>query len=226
MSAPIAEADYAALPDVSIDVAIMEKTDKGVVLPSDFGWSDIGSWKSLYELLPKDEHNNVFDGDVIALDTRNSFVLGRQRLIAVNRLNRVVIVETPDSIFVSDIEHSRDVKAIVNRLKRKGRQEYHRHNAVYHPWGIATLLEKTDLFRVTRLEIYPDGTYSTVSTEAGPEAAVSILSVAAGAAAVGVEEDGHRMSRGESIKIAGGQEWQIANPGKIPLEMIRVDLFE
>jgi mannose-1-phosphate guanylyltransferase/mannose-6-phosphate isomerase len=220
----LTESQYAALPEVSIDVAIMEKTDKGVVLPSDFGWSDIGSWKSLYELLPKDKDNNVFDGDVIARDTRNSLVLGRQRLIAVNRLNRIVVVETPDSIFVSDMEHSRDVKAIVARLKEKGRQEYHRHRAMVHPWGIATLLEMTDSFHVTHLEIYPGSTYSTHSAET--EAAVSILSVAAGAAGVGVEEDGHRLSRGESIKIAGGQEWKITNPGKKPLEMIRVDLFE
>jgi mannose-1-phosphate guanylyltransferase/mannose-6-phosphate isomerase len=220
----VAESEYAALPEVSFDVAIMEKTDKGVVLPSDFGWSDIGSWKSLYELLPKDADHNVFDGDVIARYTRNSFVLSRQRLIAVNRLNRIVIVETPDSIFVSDMEHSREVKAIVAGLKEKGRQEYQRHRAMVHPWGIATLLEVTDSFQVTCLEIYPGSTYSTHSAET--EAAVSILSVAAGAASVGVEEDGHRLSRGESIKIAGGQQWLITNPGKKPLEMIRVDLFE
>ncbi|KPJ78401.1 MAG: hypothetical protein AMJ54_04095 [Deltaproteobacteria bacterium SG8_13] len=222
--ARISGSEYAALPDVSIDYAIMEKTDKGVVLPSNFGWSDIGSWKSLYELLPKDEQNNVFDGDVIAMETRNCFVLGRQRLIAVNRLNRIVIVETPDSIFVSDIEHSRDVKAIVTRLKEKGRQEYHRHRAVYHPWGIATMLDKTDSFQVTSLEIHPGSTYWTSSTET--EAAVSILSVAAGAASVGVEEDGHRLSRGESIKISGGQNWEIVNRGRKPLEIIRVDLYE
>lgn len=218
----ITESEYAALPDVSIDYAIMEKTQKGVVLPSDFGWSDIGSWKSLYELLPKDEKENVLDGDVIALETSNCFVLGRQRLIAVNRLNRIVIVETPDSIFVSDIEHSRDVKTIVAQLKDKGRQEYHQHRSAYHPWGIATLLEKTDAFQVISLEIYPGSAYPTGSAEA----AVSILSVAAGAASVGVDEDSHRLSRGESIKIAAGQDWKITNPGKKPLEMVRVDLFE
>lgn len=220
--AGITESDYAALPDVSLDYAVMEKTRKNVVLPSDFGWSDIGSWKSLYELLPKDEKENVFDGDVIALDTSSCFVLGRQRLIAVNRLNRIVIVETPDSIFVSDLEHSRDVKAIVTQLKKKGRQEYHRHRSVYHRWGIATLLEKSDMFQVTRLQIRPGEAYPTGSSEA----AVSILTVAAGAATVGVEQDGHRLSRGESIKIAGGQNWEIGNPGKKPLELIRLDLFE
>ena len=218
----ISESDYAALPDLSIDVAIMEKTSKCVVLPSDFGWSDIGSWKSLYEFLPKDARKNVLEGDVIAMDTKNSFVMGRQRLIAVNCLEGIVIVETPDSIFVSDIDHSRNVKAVVSELKKKGRQEYHQHRATYHPWGIATVLEKTAHFQVIRLEIYPGSNYRTGSSEA----AVSILSVAAGVATVGVDDDGHRLSRSESIKIAAGQDWQIANPGKKPLEMIRLDLFE
>lgn len=218
----ITESAYAALPDLSIDYAVMEKTRKNVVLPSNFGWSDIGSWKSLYELLPKDEKNNVFDGDVIALDTRNCFVLGRQRLIAANCLNRIVIVETPDSIFVSDLERSREVKAIVAQLKKKGRQEYQRHRSVYHRWGIATLLEKNDMFQVSRLQIRPGAAYPTASSEA----AVSILTVADGSATAGVEADSHRLSRGESIKIAGGQSWEIGNPGKKPLELIRLDLFE
>ena len=119
---PIAKADYDQLPDISIDYAIMEKTDRGVVLPSDFGWSDIGSWKSLYDFLPQDGDANVIDGDVITNDTRGCFILGRDRLIATNHLENMVIVETPDSIFVSDIDHSRDVKAIVARLKAKGRK--------------------------------------------------------------------------------------------------------
>ena len=77
--------NYEKLDNISLDVAIMEKTKKGVVLPSDFGWSDIGSWKSLYDFLPKDEKNNVIDGDVVAENTRNCFIMGRQRLIAVNQ---------------------------------------------------------------------------------------------------------------------------------------------
>ena len=144
---PLANEDYDRLENISIDYAIMEKTEKCVVVPSDFAWSDIGSWKSLYDFLEKDDHNNVLDGDVIAQNTRNCFILGRDRLIAANRLQHMVVVETPDSIFVSDLEHSRDVKSIVAELKNRGRKEYQQHRTVYHPWGIAKLLEqKDDLF--------------------------------------------------------------------------------
>jgi mannose-1-phosphate guanylyltransferase len=115
---PIGRDDYRLLPDLSIDYAVMEKTDKGVVLPSDFDWSDIGSWKSLYDFLPKDAEGNVLDGDVIAQETRNCFVMAYERLIATNRLQNLVVVETPDSIFVSDIDSSRDVKSIVAELNR------------------------------------------------------------------------------------------------------------
>lgn len=104
---------YEQLNDISIDHAIMEKTKKGVALPSEFGWSDIGSWKSLYDFLPKDDDNNVVDGDVIAKDTKNSFIMGHKRLIATNHINNMIVVETPDSVFVSDIDNSRDVKSIV-----------------------------------------------------------------------------------------------------------------
>ena len=151
----IAKADYDQLPDLSIDYAIMEKTARGVVLPSDFGWSDIGSWKSLYDFLPQDDDLNVIDGDVITNDTRGCFILGRDRLIATNHLENMVIVETPDSIFVSDIERSRDVKSIVTQLKARGRKEYHQHRTIHFPWGSRTLLEQKEGYTVYRLLVYP-----------------------------------------------------------------------
>jgi len=153
--AAIALRDYSRLPDISIDYAIMEQTTRGVVLPSDFGWSDIGSWKSLYDFLPKDDRLNVIDGDVITHNTRNCFILGRDRLIATNHLDGLVVVETPDSVFVSDLDHSRDVKSIVARLKEGGRKEYQQHRTVHFPWGSRTLLEQKDDAVVIRLVIYP-----------------------------------------------------------------------
>jgi len=153
---PLARKDYERLENISIDYAIMEKTDKCVVVPSDFGWSDIGSWKSLYDFLEKDADNNVIDGDVIARNTRNCFIQGHDRLIATNRLRDMVVVETPDSIFISDIEHSRDVKSIVTELKDRGRKEYQQHRTVYHPWGIAKLLEKKDNYAAAELTVYPE----------------------------------------------------------------------
>jgi len=153
---PPARKDYDRLENISIDYAIMEKTDKCVVLPSDFGWSDIGSWKSLYDFLEKDANKNVIEGDVIAQDTRHCFILGHDRLIATNRLRDMVVVETPDSIFVSDLDHSRDVKSIVSELKDRGRKEYHQHRSLYHPWGISKLLEQRDNYKAVELTVYPN----------------------------------------------------------------------
>jgi mannose-1-phosphate guanylyltransferase/mannose-6-phosphate isomerase len=161
------KAEYECLPDISIDYAIMEKTDKVVVLPSDFGWSDIGSWKSLFDFLPKDDQHNVIDGDVIAQDTRNCFILGRDRLVAVNHLENIVVVDTPDSVFVSDMRNSRDVKSIVSMLKESGRKEFYRHNTIHHPWGTVTGLEKTEAFAVDRICVFPSHTAGL--HEAAPE---------------------------------------------------------
>ena len=153
---PLAGEAYDRLDNISIDYAILEKTDKCVVVPSDFGWSDIGSWKSLYDFLDKDDANNVIDGDVITRDTRNCFIQSHDRLIATNCLQDIVVVETPDSIFVSDIEHSRDVKSIVTELKDRGRKEYQQHRTVYHPWGISKLLEQRDNYTATELTVYSE----------------------------------------------------------------------
>jgi mannose-1-phosphate guanylyltransferase/mannose-6-phosphate isomerase len=152
---PVPREDYQRLTDISIDYAVMEKTARGVVLPSDFGWSDIGSWKSLYDFLPKDPSGNVLDGDVILQDTRNCLILASERLIAANRIRNVVVVETPDAVFVSDIDHSREVKSIVADLKQRGRLEYQRHRTVFFPWGSRTLLDQTDGQRTCRLAVHP-----------------------------------------------------------------------
>jgi mannose-1-phosphate guanylyltransferase/mannose-6-phosphate isomerase len=153
---PLDRTDYDRMENISIDYAIMEKTEKCVVVPSDFGWSDIGSWKSLYDFLDKDADHNVLDGDIIARDTRNCFIQSRDRLIATNRLRDIVVVETPDSIFVSDLEHSRDVKSIVTELKDSGRKEYQQHRTVHHPWGVSKLLEQKDNYSAAELKVYPN----------------------------------------------------------------------
>ena len=156
---PITLDGYQALPDISIDYAIMEKTHRGVVLPSDFGWSDIGSWKSLYDFLDRDENNNVIEGDVIDKDTKNCLILSHERLIATNSLRNMAIVETPDSVFISDLDNSREVKEIVERLKAQGRKEFKTHRTAYYPWGKITILEEAAGFSVQRIVIYPNGAY-------------------------------------------------------------------
>jgi mannose-1-phosphate guanylyltransferase/mannose-6-phosphate isomerase len=156
---PISAEQYQKLPNISFDYAIMEKTARGVVLPADLGWNDIGSWKSLYDFLPKDENHNVLDGDVVARHTTNCFILGHDRLIATNHLDHTVVVETPDSVFVSDLDNSREVKEIVAILKHQDRKEYRKHNTETHQWGRSTTLEdKNDLTIIKRL-VFPGSVY-------------------------------------------------------------------
>lgn len=220
---PPAAESYGRLPDLSVDVAVMERTARGVVLPSDFGWSDIGSWKSLYDFLPKDADGNVLDGDVIARESRNCFVLGYERLIAVNRIADLVVVETPDSIFVSDIEASREVKAIVAELKRRGRAEYQQHLTVHFPWGARTRLEENDGGgSVFRLEVYPG---QTAPLEAAPGGAAHLVVLAGRAeVAFGPSRRRRRLGAGQSLTAPPGEALAIANPGAERLQLIHVAL--
>jgi mannose-1-phosphate guanylyltransferase/mannose-6-phosphate isomerase len=216
---PISREDYLKLPDLSIDYAIMEKTARGVVLPSNFGWSDIGSWKSLYDFMPKDADGNVLDGDVIVRDTRNCFVLSYERLIAVNGLRDIVVVETPDSIFVSDIDHSREVKSIVSELKERGRQEYQQHLTRRFPWGTDTLLEESGRHRAGRLSVDPgaEGSY------AAPEGVEMHLIGVAGAGEVEAGRVRQRLGAGDSLRVPGGCEIRIRGDAGAVWELIRVD---
>ena len=215
---PITKAEYDRLPDISIDYAVMEKTTRGVVLPSDFGWSDIGSWKSLYDFLPKDADLNVIDGDVIANDTRGCFILGSDRLIAVNQLKDAVVVETPDSIFVSDIDHSRDVKSIVARLKETGRKEYHQHRTVYYPWGSRMWLEQKEDFTVARLMIYPA---SILQTEVDASAVMHLVAVE-GTARVSADGQSVNLDQGMSTVITENGMVAVENTGDQAIYLIQV----
>jgi mannose-1-phosphate guanylyltransferase/mannose-6-phosphate isomerase len=215
---PITKEAYDRLPDISIDYAVMEKTTRGVVLPSDFGWSDIGSWKSLYDFLPKDADLNVIDGDVIANDTRGCFILGSDRLIAVNHLKDTVVVETPDSIFVSDIDHSRNVKSIVARLKANGRKEYHQHLTVHYPWGSRVCLEQKKDFTVSRLMIYPA---STLQTDMEAPAAMHLVLVK-GAARVTTDGQTLILNQGMSTAITEKGLVSVENTGDQPIYLIQV----
>ena len=210
--------EYQSLPNISIDVAIMENTRRGAVLPSDFGWSDIGSWKSLYDFLPKDENLNVLNGDVIVHHTHNSFIMGHERLIAANHLSDVVIVETPDSIFVSDIENSRDVKSIVTALKQNGRWQYQQHTTASRPWGSETTLEMKDGYRVDRIIVY---TESVVTVKSEPQKSRTLV-VSSGTACVVINNESQTLMPGQSMILASGRQAVIENHQSDPLVIIQI----
>jgi mannose-1-phosphate guanylyltransferase/mannose-1-phosphate guanylyltransferase/mannose-6-phosphate isomerase len=216
----IARKDYDQLTDISIDYAIMEKTAKGVVLPSDIGWSDIGSWKSLYDFLEKDADNNVVDGDVILQDTRNCLILGHNRLIAANRLQDMAVVETPDSVFVSDLERSRDVKSIVAKLKDQGRPEFHQHRSVSHPWGIFKLLEHSDNCTAAELTVYPN---SFLKLPASKNTAYHLF-VVKGQATVSTGSNRKILNSRESITCSAEEQVRIENTKKAELYLIQLGL--
>jgi len=136
---------YKELENISFDYAIMEKIDTGVVLPSDFQWSDIGSWKALYDYLPKDPHNNVVIGksdNIQLLNSENCLAMGQDRFIFLNRLKNITLVDTPDALFVSDLDNSRDAKEAVTYLKAHERNEYQIHTFQSMEWGNITILDE------------------------------------------------------------------------------------
>jgi mannose-1-phosphate guanylyltransferase/mannose-6-phosphate isomerase len=215
---PVALKDYRQLPNISIDYAVMEKTDKAAVLPSDFGWSDIGSWKSLYDFAPKDTNGNVIEGDVISEHTQNSLILGYERLIAANKLKNMVIVETPDSVLVSDLENSRDVKLIVEKLKEKERSEFQKHKTSYHLWGTSTILETSLDFSIVRRDMYP-GSKCDIITD---RATVKHLIVIKGFAKSITNNQGRLLNTGQSLMLTENQRLVLENTGNEPLIVISI----
>jgi len=211
---------YQALPDISIDIAIMEQTDKGVVLPSDFGWSDIGSWKSLYDFLPKDGDKNVIDGDVITKGTENCFILGRERLIATNHIQNMVIVETPDSVFISDLDTSRDVKQIVTELKASGREEFKTHRTVYHPWGTVTTLADAQESKVERVVVYPE----KICKLDDSEKVNKLFTVVAGSGTMTTKGREQALGKGDTFQIPTNDVVKITNQGVDMLVCIQISL--
>ncbi len=209
---------YERLPNISIDYAIMEKTDKGALVPSDFGWSDIGSWKSLYDFLPKDQSNNVVGGDVMVNDTRNCLIMGHERLIATNSINNMVVVETPDSVFVSNLDNSRNVKTIVARLKEKERLEYQNHKTVHHLWGTSTLLDVNPGFSLAKLVAYP-GSSLEMKVEGD---VVKTLMVVSGRAKATVDTQSRTLKQGETLTLSGGKAVMMENFGENPLYLIQL----
>lgn len=212
--------EYEQMADISIDCAIMEKTEKGAVLPSSFGWSDIGSWKSLYDYLPKDKNNNVVEGDVITVETKNSFIKSHGRLIVANAIENVVIVETPDTVFVSNLDQSKNVKAIVQDLKSQKRKEYQVHATVYRPWGYYTVLEETKGSKLKRVVVYPGAKLSLQMHYRRSEHWI----VAQGEAKILNGDKVVFLKENESTYIPKKTVHRLENPGKIQLHIIEAQM--
>ncbi len=209
---------FAKSPSDSIDYALMEKTDKAMVVPLDAGWSDVGAWSSLWEISSKDEFNNVTKGDVITESVNNSYIHSENKLVSVIGLDDVVVVETDDAVMVAHKDRAQDVKAIADQLKALGRDEINNHRKVYRPWGYYDSIDAGSRFQVKRIVVKPGEKLSVQMHHHRAEHWI----VVSGTASVTNGEKTFLVSENQSTYIPIGEIHALENPGAIPLEMIEV----
>ena len=210
--------EFASCPSDSIDYAVMEKTDRAVVVPLAAGWSDVGSWAALADALPRDAEGNVTAGDVLTEDSSGCYLHSTSRLVAAVGLRDHVVVETKDAVLVAPRDRVQDVKELVAELKARGRYESSLHREVYRPWGSYDSIDSGDRFQVKRLIVNPGATLSLQLHHHRAEHWV----VVTGTAKVTRGDEVFTLSENESTYIPIGARHRIENPGKIPLHIIEV----
>ena len=218
---------FANCPADSIDYAVMERIaagsgtsplPPGVVIPLDAGWSDIGAWDALWQVLPKDNSGNVSQGDVLLQGCSNTLALSESRLIACVGVSDLVVVETADAILVAHKDKTQDVKLIVDQLKKQGRPEGSIHRKVFRPWGWYDGVDAGERFQVKRIVVKPGGTLSLQMHHHRAEHWI----VVSGTARVTKGETTFLLSENESTFIPLGTTHRLENTGRVPLEMIEV----
>lgn len=205
-------------PSDSIDYAVMEKTDRGKVVPLDVGWSDVGSWSAVHELSAKDDSGNSVDGDVLAIDCENTFVRSSNRLVAAVGVKDLAIVEDKDTVLVTRHKRSEDVKKLVEELERMGREEPRLHRQVYRPWGSYDSIDADDGFQVKRLIVNPGAVLSLQKHARRAEHWICVR----GTARITRNDEEFDLAPNESTYIAIGDVHRIANPGDEPVHIIEV----
>ncbi len=211
-------AAFQACRSESIDYAVMEKTRDALVVPLDAGWSDVGSWSSLFDALSADENGNVLQGDVLVHDTRNCYVHSTSRLLAVVGLEDHIVVETKDAVLVAPKGRVQDVKELVASLRKAGRGESSVHREVFRPWGSYDSIDAGERFQVKRLSVKPGGVLSLQMHHHRAEHWI----VVSGTARITRDGETFLLSENQSTYIPIGATHRIENPGKLPLHLIEV----
>ena len=209
---------FESSPSDSVDYAVMEKTRKAVVVALDSGWSDVGSWNSLFEVGEADVDGNVLVGDVHVTDTRGSYVRSQGRLVEVLGMEDVVVVDTTDALLVTRRDRAQDIKDIVERLQEQGRPEAVKHRRVSRPWGSYEGIAEADRFQVKRIIVEPGHSLSLQMHHHRAEHWVIVR----GTARVTRGDETFLVSEDQSTYIPLGTVHRLENPGRIPLELIEV----
>ena len=214
---PMAE-PFAASPADSIDYAVMEHTDKGVVLPLECGWSDLGSWQTLWQISPKDSADNVCLGEVFTHEVAGSYLRGEGRVIAALGVKNLVVVETPDAVLVADRARAQDIKILVDKMAAGPLTVTEVGTRDYRPWGAFETVNEGERFKVKRITVRPGGKLSLQRHHHRAEHWV----VVKGLAKVECNGEAKFLSEDQSIYIPIGSVHRLENPGRIPLELIEV----
>jgi mannose-1-phosphate guanylyltransferase / mannose-6-phosphate isomerase len=209
---------YGRSPRTSFDYAVMEKTERAAVIEARFGWSDIGSWEAIYDIAQRDGANNALRGPVVALAAENCLVHAEERLTAVLGVKDLVIVSTADAVMVAPRGHAEDVKHLVATLKQAGHAEATNHRRVHRPWGYYESVDAGERFQVKRLVVAPKGKLSLQKHLHRAEHWV----VVRGTAEVTIGDKVSTVHENESVYVPIGAVHRLANPGKIPLELVEV----
>ena len=209
---------FKRLDSISIDYAVMEKTDRAAVIPADIGWSDMGSWTALDDVSDRDASGNIILGNVIDIDSQNSIVYAEKRLVATIGLEDTVVVDTPDATLVCPKERAQDVRRIVDELKKRNAEERLIHRTVHRQWGSYTVLEMGDRYKIKRIMINPGAKLSHQLHHHRSEHWV----VVAGTAKVTNGDKVYDVHPNESTYIPISTKHRLENPGKVPLQIIEV----
>ncbi|MFK3796371.1 MULTISPECIES: mannose-1-phosphate guanylyltransferase/mannose-6-phosphate isomerase [unclassified Pseudomonas] len=213
---------FALAPDISIDYALMERSQKVAVVPCELGWSDIGSWQAIRELAPADANGNQCNGQVVLHDVTNCYIDSKKRLVGGVGLDNLIIIDTPDALLIADAERTQEVKVIAQELKRQGHPAYLLHNTVTRPWGTYTVLEEGKRFKIKRIVVKPQASLSLQMHHHRSEHWI----VVSGMARVTNGDREFMLDTNESTFIKPGHTHRLVNPGVIDLVMIEVQSGE
>ncbi len=214
----VSKSEFELCPDDSIDYAVMEKSSAVKMVPMDAGWSDVGSWSALWEVTEKDENQNVTSGDVITINSTNSYIYAESRLISTVGIDNLIVIETKDAVLVANKDNVQHVKDVVKLLKKSGRTEHKIHREVFRPWGKYDSIDFGERDQVKRITVKPGEKLSIQMHHHRSEHWI----VVSGTAKVTIGKKTFLVSENESTYIPLGTIHALENPGKIPLEMIEV----
>ncbi len=204
---------------ISFDYGVLERTDKlNMLVASNLGWSDLGSWQAWDEVLKKDKFGNLLKADVINIDSKNLTVVGNNRLIATIGLDDLIVVDTPDALLISKKDRTEEVKKVVDTLKKNKREEFYSHKTVKRPWGQYTIIGLGEYFKIKLVEVNPGKSLSLQLHNKRSEHWV----VVEGQAVVVKGKSRHRLNTNESLYVPMGCVHRLINPANKLLRIVEV----